>query len=145
MKLDLRCKMPSQPVISQHLVCCLYYLLYFNTNLVQLRCRLSKGFSTPINIMIYYIISIEYECVYMCLCLCDASKNMIKITEPFMLAPPTWSLKICHITTACSANNSRHYRVLWSFYQQPIDTGSYFIICGLWGLFSWTMAIFDVY
>ena len=33
--------------------------------------------------------------------------------QPFIPAPSTWSLKICHITTAGSANNGRHYRVLW--------------------------------
>ena len=56
------------------------------------------------------------DCVLVCLCLCemtDASKNMTKSTQPFISAPSTWSLKISHITTAGSANNSRHYRVVW--------------------------------
>ena len=58
------------------------------------------------------------DCVLSRLCLCemtDTSKNMTKSTQPFISAPSTWSLKICHITTAGSANNGRHYRVVrWS-------------------------------
>ena len=37
---------------------------------------------------------------------------MTKTTQPFLPAPSTWSLKTCHITTADSANNGRHYRVV---------------------------------
>ena len=36
-----------------------------------------------------------------------------KNNSAFMPAPFTWSLNICHIKTAGSANNSRHYGVVW--------------------------------
>ena len=56
------------------------------------------------------------DCVLVCLCLCEmpeAYKNMRKTTQPFMPAPSTWRLKICHIRTAGSTNNGGHYRVVW--------------------------------
>ena len=63
------------------------------------------------------------DCVMVLLCLCettDASKNMTKSTQPFILAPSTWSFKIFHITTAGSANNGRHYRVVWPIPEEKI-------------------------
>ena len=38
-----------------------------------------------------------------------------KTTEPIPSFPSTWSLKIGHISTAGSDNNSRHYKVIWPY------------------------------
>ena len=46
-------------------------------------------------------------------CITNASTNMTKTTQPILPATSTWSLKTCHISTAGSAINGRHCRVLW--------------------------------
>ena len=42
----------------------------------------------------------------------DASKNTTKTTQPFFLEASNKNLKTFHITTAGSANNGKHYRVV---------------------------------
>ena len=97
-------------------------LSYLNSQLVEVvvfvclwvfYCVYVSGFVCLLVCLSVYVLC---DCVLVRLCLCemtDASKNMTKSTHPFISAPSTWSLKICHITTAGSANNGRYYRVVW--------------------------------
>ena len=73
---------------------------------------------TMLILLWWYMISllIEKKCGWTTFTLKEmtyASTNMTIFTQPFLPATFTWSLKTRYISTTGSANNGRHYLVVW--------------------------------